>query len=197
MKKVLFVALLLTSLGILSSNAQLRFNFGAKAGANIATLIGDDETIYDILTAAHVGGLARLSATNENGVPIFAIQPELNFSMQGSKIGDSKITLSYLQLPIMVQRYIAGSGFYIETGPQISLLLAAKYKEEGVSLDIKEGLKKIDFGANFGLGYLLNNGVGIHARYGLGLTSISSEGTLRNSVISFGLFYVFGHGGEN
>src|SRR5262245_2547949 len=123
MKKNLFVVLLIILFGPLSLDAQLQFNFGAKAGANISSLIGDDATIYDNLIGAHFGGLARLSATNGNGALSYVIQSELNFSMQGAKVDDSKISLTYLQLPIMVQRYIAGSGFYVETGPQIGLLI--------------------------------------------------------------------------
>ena len=197
MKKLLFVFAFLTFFGSLSLNAQLQVQFGAKAGVNIFSLMGEDATIYDNLIGAHFGGLARFSASNVSGALTYVIQPELNYSMQGAKIEDGKISLSYIQLPIMVQRYIAGSGFYVETGPQIGLLLSAKYKLDGESLDIKETTKKFDFGVNFGLGYLLNNGVGINARYGLGLTSISSDGTIRNSGISVGLLYVFGHGGSD
>ena len=93
----------------------------------------------------------------------------------------------------MVQRYIASSGFYIETGPQLGFLLSAKEKAAGIETNIKSQLKKIDFSWNVRLGYKFNSGIGINARYGLGLTTINSTGyDIRNAVISAGLYYIFG-----
>lgn len=96
----------------------------------------------------------------------------------------------------MVQRYIASSGFYIETGPQIGFLLSAKSKSSLGNFDIKKDTRPVDIMLNFGLGYLHSSGIGVSARYGLGVTSVSKDYDVKNAVISFGLFYVFGRGKE-
>ena len=124
---------------------------------------------------------------------VYAIQSEIFYSIQGSKADNDKVSLSYINIPIMVQRYIASSGFYIETGPQLGFLLSAKEKAAGIETNIKSQLKKIDFSWNVRLGYKFNSGIGINARYGLGLTTINSTGyDIRNAVISAGLYYIFG-----
>lgn len=195
MKKI-FLFLVVLSICSISLNAQLQFSYGLKAGANFSTLLGEDAAGYDMLTGAAFGGLVRLSDSDEGGFLRYVLHSELYYSMQGAKSDDTKITLTYLHLPIMIQRYIASSGFFVETGPQVGILLSAKYKQEDASVDIKSDSKKIDFSLNVGLGYSFNNGLGINARYGAGLTSVSSESKARNVVISVGLFYVFGQGSD-
>jgi len=174
-------------------NAQVTVNFGAKAGANFSTFLGEDAPSTSSLTGPHIGGLANFSFGGEEGFLKYAIQPELNYSMQGAKGSSTKTTLSYINLPIVVQRYIASSGFYIETGPQVGFLLAAKQETDGVKTDIKDESKSIDFSLIFGLGYRFYSGLGINARYGMGMTTMTSNSSdIRNASISAGLFYVFG-----
>ena len=67
---------------------------------------------------------------------VYAIQSEIFYSIQGSKADNDKVSLSYINIPIMVQRYIASSGFYIETGPQLGFLLSAKEKAAGIETNI-------------------------------------------------------------
>ena len=125
----------------------------------------------------------------------YVVQAEILYSMQGVKSGNDETTLSYINVPIMVQRYIDASGFYIETGPQAGFLIGAKQKVDGSKADIKSELKTFDFSVNFGLGYRFNQGIGIGARYGLGITPINKSGSghdFKNTVISAGLFYEFG-----
>jgi hypothetical protein len=113
--------------------------------------------------------------------------------MQGAKSGDDKTTLSYINVPVMIQRYIKSTGFYFETGPQFGFLISAKDKVNGTETDVKSELKTFDFSLNFGLGYRFNSGLGVGARYGLGITPINKSGyDANNAVISGGIFYIFG-----
>ncbi len=176
--------------------AQSIFSFGVKAGANFSTFMGEGADGSDALIAPHVGGLVNFAATNAEGFFKYVVQAEILYSMQGVKSGNDKTTLSYINVPIMVQRYIDASGFYIETGPQAGFLIGAKQKVDGSKTDIKRELKTFDFSVYFGLGYRFNQGIGIGARYGLGITPINKSGSghdFKNTVISAGFFYEFGN----
>jgi hypothetical protein len=184
----------------LPSTAQPIIGFGLKAGGNLATVTGSDVGDVSLLPGGYAGGIARFSWSNDRGIVSFVIQPELFYSMQGAKYqGSLKNRISYLNFATVVQRHIASSSFYIETGPQVGFLLSAKIKSSGgASSDIKDELKPIDFSILAGAGYKFLNGIGIHARYALGITSIDKEGfDVHNAVISAGLFYVFGGRGED
>lgn len=196
MKKVFFVFLLAGAMS--SVNAQVQF--GPKAGANFSNFSGSDASGAKMQVGFYGGGFARLSITDN-----IKIQPELLFSGQGSKYEENiegqllkyNTHLNYISVPVMVQ-YHAGSGFYGETGPQISLLMSAKAKGSGETLDIKDSYKKSEFAWGFGLGYQLSNGIGINARYILGLSKLdeAGEANVKNTNIQVGLFYSIGGGSK-
>jgi hypothetical protein len=191
-------------------------SFGAKAGVNFATITGDDLGDVEGKTSFHVGVLAEIPISD-----VFSIQPELLYSRQGAKESytesfsgmtfseDLDIKLDYLLLPVMAKYYVT-DGFSIEVGPQIGFLLNAEidyefsesgdgmsFNESG-TLDIKDAVKSVDFGLNFGLGYKLDNGLNFNVRYNLGLTDgnddpefFDSDGAFKNSVFQIGVGYFF------
>lgn len=183
-----------------SVNAQ-EINFGVKAGLNLASLTGEELEDYDMLMSFHVGAVAEIGISEK-----FSFQPELLYSSQGAKAEQSgikiKALLNYLNLPLMAKYYVA-EGFSVEAGPQIGYLLSAKFKAEGggesETRDVKDELKSIDFGVNFGAGYKLENGLNFGARYNLGLSDIndsendgeSSGNKTKNGVIQISVGYSF------
>lgn len=186
----------LAAVSCLSSNAQIQF--GVKAGANFSTLTGSDVSGAKTKVGFQGGVLV--------GVPladVLSLQPEVNYSMQGAKSSSSGVNFSlsenYLNVPVLF-KYNHESGFFAETGPQIGFLLSAKVSGGGNSVDVKSDYKSTDFSWAFGLGYLVKSiNAGIDARYNLGLTNIAasgsgSTGTVKNSVIQVGIFYLFGGG---
>lgn len=194
MKKIF---LLMAGIAVFSAvNAQVKF--GPKAGLNLANLTGDVEGTK-MKAGFNLGGFAKFPIAES-----FSIQPELVFSTQGTKVKEeyeglsytSKMNLSYLNLPVLIQ-YNDASGFFAETGPQFGFLLSAKAKAEGEKMDIKDSFKSIDLSWAIGAGYLTKSNIGFNARFNLGLSSIAdSEGDedvkVRNSVIQVGVFYVLG-----
>ena len=190
MKKILLIAL--SGLLIISAKGQVVVNYGVKGGINVSTFIGSEAGALNGLTGPYAGGLAQFSfGEDDRGFIKYAILAELFYSQQGAKSQDETIKLSYINLPVVVQRYIASSGFYLETGPQIGFLISAKDKIGGSSLDVKTYYKKTDFSLLVGLGYKFNNGLGINTRYTLGIGSVDGSDT-HNTTISAGLFYIFG-----
>jgi hypothetical protein len=191
MKKGLLLFVCAISLATLSQ-AQVRFGF--KAGANLASLSGDNDGLK-MKIGFNAGALAKISVSEA-----FSVQPELVFSAQGAKAdeGDGKLNLAYINLPIMAQ-YNTG-GFIIETGPQFGFLMSAKAKEGDEEQDIKDGLKGLDLAWGIGLGYQTESGFGVNARYNLGFSNIIDDGgddfKWKNSVIQVGVFYLLGGGGS-
>lgn len=215
MKKVLFAAVAV--FGFITTQAQ-EIKFGAKAGLNGSTLIGDAEDAKMII-GAHVGAFAEIKINDK-----FSFQPELLFSMQGAKSeyseseefgGDiysyseeSKVKLNYLNVPLMA-KYYATQKFYVEAGPQIGFLISAKsdyeytelingsvdYSESEDGFDVKDNFKSVDFGFNFGLGYEFTENIFTGVRYNLGLSDITDitgfDDKVKNGVFQVSFGYKF------
>ena len=209
MKKVFLAAIAV--LGFMTTQAQ-EVKYGAKVGLNVATLNGDVEDAKSLI-GAHLGGFVEIKINEK-----FAFQPELLYSMQGAKTeysesepgysysSEEKYKLGYLNLPLMA-KYFATEKLFIEAGPQIGFLMSAKndYKETETfmgdtetfsgDVDIKDNLKSIDFGLNFGLGYEFTQNVFASARYNVGLSDINDvEGSnvkIQNGVLQFSVGYKF------
>jgi hypothetical protein len=161
--------------------------FGLKMGANIANLkisTGGLNVVLDSKTGFHGGGFFTIPAAKN-----FTIQPEFVYSMEGAqfKQTSSKINLHCINLPILFQ-YNSG-GFIVEAGPQLGFLLSAQ--EDGQ--DVTNGYENINIALGFGAAYRLKEGVGISARYNLGLTSVakdqSQEVAMKSNVLQLGVTF--------
>lgn len=190
MKKIILSAVAIMAFGF--ANAQ-DVKFGVKGGLNVANLSGDVND-NSALVGFHVGGFAEIKVSDK-----FAVQPELLFSTQGAKFdeggSDVKFNLSYLNIPVMA-KYFAAEKFSLEAGPQIGFLMSAKAKGDGGSIDIKDEMKSIDFGVNFGAGYDFTENLSAGVRYNLGLANIAKTEAgdntkVKNSVFSISLGYKF------
>ena len=173
---------------------------GAKAGVNISDITGDDVDSFNGRTSFHVGAIAEIPVSND-----FSVQPELMYSSQGSDYSeeggyDGKVKADYLNVPVIAKFYVA-EGFSIEAGPQVGFLMSAKDEYDWAGdtgeNDLKDYLKGIDFGLNFGLGYRLENGLNFGARYNLGLSDVNDSedldggATYKNSVIQLSVGFFF------
>ena len=165
-------------------------SLGIKGGVNMYNVHNDDNTKYDQRTGYHFGLLGHIHFDNQ-----FAIQPEIVYSAQGAKIGDTKYNLDYINVPVLFQ-YMFDNGFRIQAGPQVSFLVSAKSKLNNNTTDNKDNLKPIDFGLSIGASYVVpSTGFGIDARYNLGLTNINKDSAVKstNRGLQLGVFYIFGH----
>ncbi|MBL7740609.1 MAG: PorT family protein [Chitinophagaceae bacterium] len=191
MKKVL----VLVAAVVLVSAVQAQkgsVKFGVKAGANISMWGGDDADESKSKIGFNAGGLVNIPVSD-----MFSVQPEALFSIEGAKYDgspdDASFNLSYINIPVLFQ-YNNPSGFYAETGPQIGLLMSAKLKVGDESEDYKEFFKGSNFSWAFGAGFKTKSGFGFGARYNFGLGNIADDedADLKQSNLSFGLFYLFG-----
>ena len=186
MKKLFSLLFLLVFLNLVLIAQKGRSQFGIKGGVNIANLEVDDGSNYDPRTGFHVGGLVHIHVDDH-----WAVQPELVFSTQGAKSGNTELKLNYINVPVLLQ-YMT-SGFRLQTGPQLGFLVSAESEVGDVDVDIDDNIKSIDFSWAFGAGYLFASGFGIDARFNLGITDINdvSAVEIRNRVFQVGLFYQF------
>lgn len=195
MKKIIALSILTFS----AFTMQAQVKYGVKAGANFSKFSGSDAKIEGVSSAykpGFAGGLFAGYAISE----ALGVQLEALYSLEGTtyKAEGEKVhyNTSYVNIPVLAQ-YSHESGLYGETGPQIGFLTSAKLSANGNSVNYKEYFKSTNFSWCFGLGYKLPNGLGIGARYNLGLTSIAEEqegekADIKQSSFHVGLFYSLG-----
>lgn len=193
MKKIILSAMAVFAFGF--TNAQ-EAKFGLKAGLNISNQKYEAEGISvnaNSIVGVQVGGFAEIKLADK-----FAIQPEVLFSTEGSKIkaeGEEILfNLSYINVPVMAKFYPAPK-FSIQAGPQLGFLVSAKGKFNDEKVDIKDGYKSINFGLNLGAGYEFTDNFLVDVRYNFGLSDISEtneEGIkTKGSVFSIAFGYKF------
>ncbi len=191
MKRLLFSSVLLISLAGYSQKFQL----GLKGGVNISNFSGDDfaDTKKNALVGFHAGGFVNYQFGNT-----ISVQPEVLFSTQGATLEDREsgkkedLKLNYVSIPVMLKAK-SNSGFYIETGPVVSINVSG---DDFDNQSVKDITKGADFSWAVGLGFHSRIGLGIGARYNVGLSKVgdvsgvSWENTnFKNSVVQIGLFY--------
>jgi hypothetical protein len=182
----------------------------------MAKLHGDDvEDFTDLLGGAQksrigfcAGGFITFNITG-----MFAIQPEVLYTMKGSRyeeeiLGETFklwIKLDYLEIPVLVKIMAPSPGGvnpYLFAGPVFALKLSSKmkaeYAGESAEEDI-EDLKGTDFGlvigagVDFGFGASGMGKMTLDVRYSLGLSTISDfEGDdVKNGVFSLMVGFSF------
>ena len=179
MKKTILVATLLFS-ALTTIQAQ-SVKLGLKAGLNYANQTGAAITINGqnyktgALSSYHAGLVAELNLFKG-----LAVQPELLYSTQGATyknaLGDITNKVGYLAIPVMIKIGLSKS-ISLELGPQASFLLSEK---DNVALSKSN---TFDFSVAGGLGLKVTKSIFLQARYGLGLTEISKEAQIKNSVV--------------
>src|SRR5678809_1221065 len=173
MKTILSLILLL-SLTVLVKAQSADTHVGLKAGVD-----------FDSKAGFHIGGLAHIHLS-----PHFGVQPEIVYSEQGGKDGEDKWSINYLNVPVLFQ-YMTGSGFRLETGPQLGFALSSKIKSGDIEQNIKDDVNTVDVSWALGASYIFPEAIGIDARYNIGITNVNDaeHPEVRNRVFQVGLFY--------
>ncbi len=168
--------------------------FGVKGGLNVYNIRNDNNVKYDTKLGFHLGMLGHVHLSKQ-----FALQPELLYSDQGAKYtianNEFKLNLGYINVPVMLQ-YMFDNGFRLQAGPQVGFLTRAKSVANNTKTDVKDNFKTVDFAVGFGAGYVNpKSGLGIDARYNLGLSDINENSTVKSTNRGFqvGLFYLMKH----
>jgi hypothetical protein len=184
MKKVCICIGLMAALFI--SQAQTKASFGLKAGANFSTWTGHGQNGSELRTGFHAGVLANLPVNKD-----FFLQPELLFSDEGVAFPEGKYVVHYIKMPILFG-YRHPTGFHVETGPQIGVLLDAKTKVKGSpDQDMKEFVNPLEASWATGFGFQWKAGWNVSARYNLGLSKLGEGDTkIRSQVLGVSIAYL-------
>lgn len=155
------------SLFLLNANAQ--HAIGLKGGVNIAHLSGFEGNSR---ISGH-GGIFLHHTINSS----WCFQPELLFSGEGQRYfsnGEERtLALDYLQLPLMIQYYVAPQ-IYLEAGPQVGVLISAQDKgNEASHLNVKDDFSAAQIALGVGLGFKATDQVILYGRYNFGLTDVT------------------------
>jgi hypothetical protein len=153
---------------------------GIKAGANFARVTGaDDDDIGD-----RIGFVAGLFLTTNQG--LFAAQPEVVLSMQGSKFSFGTATLDYIQVPILLRIGSSAkskASIYGLVGPSFGLLVQDDNWDDPI--------ERSDVGLVVGAGVTFSR-VLAEVRYTAGLRDFSKGSTAyKNRVFSLMGGFVF------
>ena len=198
--KSLFIAILVSLSSIVYSQLpEDKFYYGFSAGASYSSLSEISTTLIRPIFPVDTYETSRHSRLGFSGGTFiffrfekskFAIRPEINFQDMGGifhyedindLIYDISFDYSYIQISPIIKYYLA-AGANIQIGPQLGFIVnrsslgyTSNQPELGPDLQIQQSLSQVLKGNNnvslmFGLGYDLPMGLGLDARFSLGIS---------------------------
>ncbi|MGM9478633.1 porin family protein [Pedobacter sp. GSP4] len=217
MKKLVLSLLTVAALSTAALAQSTPVKFGIKAGVafpNMTFSANGASFSYDTKTSYYVGGTVEFGLSD-----LISIQPGLTFIDKGTKINsssfgfdnddfltddDATLNFKYLELPVnAIVNFKAGNAgkIFVGAGPYFAYALSANAKmgSEKEKIEFEDaGFKRTDFGLNFLAGFQLNNGLNIHAGYGLGLGNMADDeeakaydASIKHKVFTVGLGFSF------
>jgi len=175
-----------------SQESALATKFGIKGGLNLTNLSSDNFTDNHLKPGFNVGIFSKIPVT-----PGFSVQPELLYSLKGSKTdynnfvegtGQYRFNLGYVELPVLAVVNLT-KNFSIHLGGYGAYLTNANVKDvnnNGTIQSITElnanDFNRWDFGLAGGLAFDIENFT-LGARYNYGLTEIGKSGNLTGTAL--------------
>lgn len=154
---------------IANIQAQVSFKPGLRAGLSLSTI---SEMHADYRPDFYLGGFGEINLSKR-----YALQPEINYSRQGSnnvarnyfdqntqteRVVYQDLQLSYLSVSL-INKFTFGQGFQIQFGPSLDVLLHD-------NLVLRKTYNDIAFVA--GLAYRMPSGLGFEFRFKKGLMDV-------------------------
>ncbi len=174
-------------LSIIQISFSQKFDLGIKSGSNFATQNIKSISGTKSITGLHLGVFTYIKLPL-----VFGIQPELQYSMQGTKINSSTIrSIDYLNIPILVRSSFGPINIHF--GPQFGMLTGAINEISGIPTDIKDKLLKRDFSLVLGLSVEPIDRFIFSGRYVKGLKNISDDDPFANDTKNTTFQFSFGY----
>lgn len=181
-KAFLFIAVFFS---VLSTEAQVSVKPGLRAGFNLSTI---SEMHANYKTDFYAGGFAEINITKH-----YALQPEINYSRQGSNDVERKyfdentqtnkteyldLEINYLSLSV-VNKFTLSQGIQFQAGPTLDILL-------NDNLAVRKAQN--DLGLVLGVAYAMPSGLTFEARFKKGLLDVLSSDYYQNDSNNYYLF---------
>ena len=129
MKKIIAIAFILFT-GIFTSNAQVTFKPGLRAGASLSTF---SQTRSSYKTDFYVGAFGEINLTR-----VYSLQPEITYVQQGSNnvkiihdynnsdyvVEHRDLEIDYLSIA-MINKFTFNGTFQVQVGPTLDFRLQA------------------------------------------------------------------------
>jgi Outer membrane protein beta-barrel domain len=181
----LFKFFLLAIIILATSTTASAQRYGVRAGANISTLSGGNDSSISSRTSFYIGVFKEMGIVKD----LFYIQPELQYSSQGfsSDItgSDEDYSIDYLNVPVLAKVYVAKI-FSFEAGPQFGFKVGDNF--EGAASD---SIESFDAAGVVGLNINLPLRISINARYVFGFSEVINNSDLKTSVAQVGASFRF------
>lgn len=184
-------------------------NFGIKTGVNFSKYTSNLNSIdYKNQIGFYAGGFYKSDITNK-----WKFQPELLFTLQGSKINTKNNPLTdfngnplpntatfdfeyqvyelTISIPLIIKLFFS-ERFYIESGPQFGFIIdrnitTSQFLPNGNDNSfIQEFNDNFDFGVSLGIGYDILKDLSLNLRSN---TGVLKRDDIKSFVINFGIEY--------
>ena len=201
MKKIILIVFVFY-IGIIATQAQVTVSPGIRGGLNLSRLTNIDYN--NTKSDFYIGGFVNIKFNK-----YFSLQPELNYSRQGSEgreyafdsnaYRNVNYKLNYVTLGALAKFNFKGSGFHVLAGPSFDFKTDDNFSNYDYS--------PVNFDLAFvgGVGYSLPNGLTFEARIKQGLIDIYGydglnyddngdyyyDDVILNQVFQIGISYTF------
>ena len=172
---------------IIQNSFSQKFDLGIKSGSNFATQNIKSISGTKSITGLHVGVFTYIKLPL-----IFGIQPEIQYSTQGTKINSTTMrSIDYLNVPILVRSSFGPMNIHF--GPQFGILTGAINEVSGIPTDIKDKFLKRDFSLVLDVSVEPVDRFIFSVRYVKGLKNISDDDPFANETKNTTFQFSFGY----
>ena len=172
---------------IIQNSFSQKFDLGIKSGSNFATQNIKSISGTKSITGLHLGVFTYIKLPL-----VFGIQPELQYSTQGTKINSATIrSINYLNVPILIRSSFGPINIHF--GPQFGILTGAINEVSGIPTDIKDKFLKRDFSLVLDLSVEPVDRFIFSVRYVKGLKNISDDDPFANDTKNTTFQFSFGY----
>ena len=190
------------SFGFIDEKPNSNALFVGPTVGGTMTMTSGQPAGYDLMDGSgfgFTGGVAararfgRATDNSQEGTGMLGVGLEVKYKLNSVKtIAEDNLSLGYLEIPLTVQFFpfaksYGANGFYIEAGPDFAMLMTKS--PDVLRLNVNEpypGLQAVEYMTGdlkggdlriaMGLGYQLPDlGLGINARYYLGMSELSKD----------------------
>jgi hypothetical protein len=209
MRKIYILAAIFLTIGVVQSNAQVKFGIGA--GLNHSSWKGDAvgslENLVDLTdgiitthprTSFYVGGFAEMPLGEKISLQPGVYYSQKGYTLKGNLLTDkfdflgvnarAEMQSHYIDIPLVIKAEIA-KGLQVYAGPQLSYLVKNNLRMDagllGFSLintnvDVTEHFNKADIALTGGASYTFDNGFFINAGYDHGLSRLDKNSNFKS-----------------